>query len=628
MASLVLGIAGAAALGPAGLGWSGMLGMSGAQIGFMAGSMLGSSLTKLPDVQGPRMSDLKVQASTYGAMISIDYGTTRHTGQVMWSSDLIETENEESSGGLGKGGPSQSVSTYTYSVNCAVAVCEGEISGIRKIWANGNLIYDQSDTNTGPTGQSGNIRVYTGSETQVADSLLEAYLGAGNVPAHRGLAYVVFENLQLEKYGNRIPNFSFEIVADGAVVTPSHQMITTQTVLHMIPHPFIKGIYLATSRDDGGAAPNIYLHIIDAIGKTSQRIAIDVDQADWVSGYITYVEYGTDPVTGLPLPINEIWVNTSRHDYAATNEVAVAFDAASMTLKRRIIPSTNIGINYTGKCIYDKANSEVLFLTTGSTIGDGCRYIDPYTMEWDGAVFNGPSDILVDWYVGNAAVGENSICAVNYYNYAVFFSGGAVNAQLTGVSAPHYAFMAYDSTRNRYACFSRNVSTQAVFRTFKDDITFAMEDIQTTNTGLDDGWVLTYWPIADKYIFRSGDNIKILNAETFQIEQSLTQDINAAELHDNFEIDGLPEYFIGYANAAPTSGAALVPLTDRLSANTVTLSSIVTDICERVGLAAGDIDVTGLTDEVEGYTIAQQMTARAAIDGLQAAFYFDAVESD
>ena len=31
------------------------------------------------------------------------------------------------------------------------------------------------------------------------------------MPGFRGLAYIVFNDFQLEKYGNRIPNFRFEV---------------------------------------------------------------------------------------------------------------------------------------------------------------------------------------------------------------------------------------------------------------------------------------------------------------------------------------------------------------------------------------------------------------------------------
>ncbi|WP_434405854.1 phage tail baseplate protein [Sphingobium sp. DN12] len=38
-------------------------------------------------------------------------------------------------------------------------------------------------------------------------------------PAHRGIAYVVFENLLLSDYGNRIPSLTFEVEADAGAVT-------------------------------------------------------------------------------------------------------------------------------------------------------------------------------------------------------------------------------------------------------------------------------------------------------------------------------------------------------------------------------------------------------------------------
>ena len=44
------------------------------------------------------------------------------------------------------------------------------------------------------------------------DPLIEAEQGAGRAPAWRGLAYVVFERLPLDDFGNRIPMLQFEVV--------------------------------------------------------------------------------------------------------------------------------------------------------------------------------------------------------------------------------------------------------------------------------------------------------------------------------------------------------------------------------------------------------------------------------
>jgi hypothetical protein len=93
------------------------------------------------------------------------------------------------------------VQTYRYYANFAVAVAEGEISGIGRIWADGREI-DRSQIVH---------RVYLGSETQESDSLISAREGASSAPAYRGTAYVVFERLALEAFGNRMPQLSFEV---------------------------------------------------------------------------------------------------------------------------------------------------------------------------------------------------------------------------------------------------------------------------------------------------------------------------------------------------------------------------------------------------------------------------------
>ncbi len=36
-------------------------------------------------------------------------------------------------------------------------------------------------------------------------------MGAANTPAYRGTAYVVFEELALSTFGNRLPQLSFEV---------------------------------------------------------------------------------------------------------------------------------------------------------------------------------------------------------------------------------------------------------------------------------------------------------------------------------------------------------------------------------------------------------------------------------
>jgi len=223
MAVLAISAVGAfvgSALLPAGLTILGTA-VSGAALGWTAGALIGSALfpAKLPTQHGPRLSDLRVQSSAYGAGIPVVYGTMRLAGNVIWSTDIIGREKKKRVGG--KGGPSQTIVNTLYSCSFAVGLCEGPIAGLRRIWADGVLIYDlgasaSAETIAASTLAVDGIRIYTGDESQLPDPTIEAYLGVGEVPAHRGMAYVVFTDLQLAKYGNHVPNITVELLTSGS----------------------------------------------------------------------------------------------------------------------------------------------------------------------------------------------------------------------------------------------------------------------------------------------------------------------------------------------------------------------------------------------------------------------------
>jgi hypothetical protein len=201
MAALLLSVAGAAAggaiLGPAGA-------IAGRIVGALGGNLIDHALfgPGPRHVEGPRLADLDVMASTEGAPVPRVYGRARLGGQVIWATELEEviSNRTENSGGKGGGGGGTSPTTYSYFANFAVGLCEGPIGRVARIWADGKLLDTTNVT----------MRVHTGREDQEPDALIVAK--EGDVPAYRGLAYVVFERLSLEKFGNRIPQLSFEIV--------------------------------------------------------------------------------------------------------------------------------------------------------------------------------------------------------------------------------------------------------------------------------------------------------------------------------------------------------------------------------------------------------------------------------
>ncbi|TAE80493.1 MAG: hypothetical protein EAZ74_01850 [Alphaproteobacteria bacterium] len=227
MATMVLSTAGSvvgsAIGGPIG-------GMIGATIGSQVGGVIDNAIFGTPTryVEGRRLHDLSVQVSTYGAFIPSIYGTMRVAGNVIWSRPIkeISAVSTQSSGGKGGGGGVQTQSTsYHYSVTLAIALCSGVIESITRAWADAQLL-DLSQ---------GTYRIYHGTEDQLPDPIIEAFEGVGTTPAYRGLAYVVIEDFPLADYGNRIPNFTFEVKRPAKMpdygTQSTEEMITAMTII-------------------------------------------------------------------------------------------------------------------------------------------------------------------------------------------------------------------------------------------------------------------------------------------------------------------------------------------------------------------------------------------------------------
>ncbi|WP_158967924.1 baseplate multidomain protein megatron [Chachezhania sediminis] len=221
MTTIVLSAAGAALGGSLG---GTIAGISTAALGQAVGAMVGQSIDQrilgagAEAVEVGRVDNFRFTRSAEGGAVPLTFGRTRIGGQVIWASRFLETAT--TSGG-GKGRPAQPRTTrYSYSVSMAVALCEGEIAGVARIWADGTEI----------TPTDLNMTVYPGTQDQAPDPLMEAVEGAGNVPAYRGTAYVVIEEMDLGRFGNRVPQLSFEVVRAEQANAPGFANDLTQIV--------------------------------------------------------------------------------------------------------------------------------------------------------------------------------------------------------------------------------------------------------------------------------------------------------------------------------------------------------------------------------------------------------------
>ena len=129
----------------------------------------------------------------------------------------VSTKSEQG----GKGGPVSETTTFSYYATFALVLCSGPISGIRRIWAGANLIYDAGsgdiETIIASNALAENFRVHLGTADQMPDERIQATLGT-DCPAWRGIAYIVFDDFALADYSNNLAatQFKVEVVSVGS----------------------------------------------------------------------------------------------------------------------------------------------------------------------------------------------------------------------------------------------------------------------------------------------------------------------------------------------------------------------------------------------------------------------------
>ena len=191
---------------------------------------------------GPRLGDLQVQSASWGRPIPRIYGSYRIAGEVIWALPLNETKHEdEQSSGKGGGGTKTTRIWYTYDATWAVALCEQEMAGVNKIWFDNVLVYDGSnyDSQSGLTDT--NWSVYNGSADQSISWLMESD-NPESTPAYRGMFYIVFESIELENTGNRIPNVTVEISKNYTIeYTEKSNTIIPSNITDRTSYPYALG---------------------------------------------------------------------------------------------------------------------------------------------------------------------------------------------------------------------------------------------------------------------------------------------------------------------------------------------------------------------------------------------------
>lgn len=587
MAVLALSVVGAGISSAAGFGMA-----SGWLIGSLVGQLLFQK--KGPNTQGPRLTDLQVQSSTEGAPIPIVYGRMRIAGNMIWSGGIKEKKTKKKTGGKGMGG-SSTHTTYSYSASFAIGLCEGPIQGIRRIWADGKLIYSNASNATAATLYASRkkmaaITVYTGSETQTADPIIAANVGAINCPAFRGLAYIVFNTLQLADFGNRIPNITVEVIT-GATGSFLWRVNTW-------PQQF---------NSPGVELDNGVIRIVDRVqvsGSQYRRRLRDYDLAG-------------NTLRNTLMPIFTYPSGTANQSASVQHKPRIAYWMQSLQNN-----------DNAERWMWDDDIVQE-FVTVGQ-FGDSNSnlHANPRPVYAGGYVYVSLSN-LDEFNIGRRAAN-----GVARYPVSVTTTARSpdkyVNLAEMGLCTPRgntsNVVRRINVTDEGTLLFMIHAENYITFRMveFDLDLNFIKGYTFSGGDAPDVAWAVRN----GKYFVCASSSAAGFN-DLFLYEEQTSGVYTRIVTRSNAISGSLPDgLMISLGNGLLLARDGVWSIYPPVTPPSLTVGTIVADICTRAGLDPAQYNTSALTQTIDGYVITQPMTGRSAIEPLGQAFFFDAVESD
>lgn len=589
MAQLAIGIAGAAI--------GSFFGPLGASIGFQLGSALGGALFGPKGPDGPRLTDLKLQSSQYGAPIPIVWGKQRLAFVIIDQTDLEEHEHHSS--GKGSDGPS----TFSYTATFAVCICEGPIVGVLRMWADGRLLYDVTGA-TDVDNSAVPVTFYLGTEDQLPDPTFEAIHGVGNVSAYRGYAYAVFgPSMEMADYFNRIANWEFEVFTKGGTIpwrvnTISNPMSTQWWTSDTITFGRSDGV--SYDPDTGVVTAFSYGSInIEYAERTWDTVRTSATPNDL--GETTFAPVTAFPAGGSPrsqggpnicsnAPL--CWCFSSSDAslgcwYSKGTPVGAILDTSSGTGPDG---SPAFQACY-GGAIY--AN-DFVYATYGAT---GTGYSGVARWPAPGAIPTGLFDAVYR-VAGISSPTALSLCPADNGDIWVSLgdAAGAHGSDLFHLDAELNEIYKWDHSDAAH-------STPSTFRIAGDFVVYHGYIAFSTGTGIPSVRQFDVWSINADHTFTHVGNLTQWGGPNTRL-------INGLVLGRDGVVSLDP----------PVSKIALYEI--------VGGGGSVAGISERMGLDSTQYDASELVDLVTGFKLAQQGTGRAAVETLQPAYFFDALERD
>jgi hypothetical protein len=187
--------------------------------------------------------------------------------------------------------------------------------------AGATITVEQSGQTFDPSKLSG-ITVYTGTDYQEADPIIASWLGAANVPAYRGRAYIVLEGLILTDFGNRMPNMTARCTQSN---TPTYEDVLTSMLVEAGLDPSLFDVSALTDQ-----APGYYVQGPLSVAQMLQPLMIAGEYiAQEQDGVLTFYSRTSAPTLEIETDDLGAYPEGASAEYPATVSDADDFDVPS-----------------------------------------------------------------------------------------------------------------------------------------------------------------------------------------------------------------------------------------------------------------------------------------------------------
>ena len=579
-------------------------------------------LNAMRTIEGPRLSDLTATVADYGTPYNYFHGTRRFEVPCVYAEPIKEKKKKKKT----KGGK---YNEYTYFGTWASMIADHEIDAVLRVWFDRHLIFDgaangpraaanpaemdlgefldQRDRDkNGFASLAQHARIYLGTEDQLPDPRMQAKIeaddGDGMCPALRGRAYIFFEDMPLEKFGNRFPQVTVEATRNSTVSFPMEQK-PFGGLRHSAFSPDLNRLYTVHLET---------LQIWDAQTRTIMfQTPLAPNGVDWNATHLAITSDG------------RIW-HTSGFDWLVMRDpqgqnaqLVMATDGGSGNISWFIDGN---GIEYIGLSGRFGGGNAIKWINTLTLVasefdldpgtfgrGPAVYFYDAYGDCWCVcAATGGPSFETV--FVRIVTV-SNRFPAQNTFSYDIGIVG--VDGACHVASANHY----FLSTGAGYV--------------FIDDATMAIKEIKPHM-----GAGAAVRPDQNSFwTAPAGDRVREISVVTGEIIQDYDlYDWPTTDPH-GFASSGTREEFydpVNHAWVSWYSPDALVSqyritwrFLERTAGSGVTLRTIIEDVADQVGLPASNLDASACDQSVKGYSWTQG-SAKQIIEPLLELYDVDA----